>query len=292
MKIVLKINDIEYSRAFQNSIASYDKDILVEVCIESNLEEIDNRTIIVSDAEPETLDKRLLKQTVFLTVTPCDATQINRKQKYNSVFKYLRMPQILSFIEEVYFSLTGEMERIDSAHTKVFSVCSESNAGNSILCKALARQITYRHGGEILILPLRYINEYFNPIEADFNKYSRMLYYLKSNKKCVLDSYLFKDSYGINYISISRGINPINMLEIDELLSLIKTFCEDKFKTIMEGLIIFLMPIIVILFLNLCAPDYIAPLYESIAGRIIMTVVLISSIGIFGMIRKVTSVEI
>lgn len=60
----------------------------------------------------------------------------------------------------------------------------------------------------------------------------------------------------------------------------------------MEGLIIFLMPIIVILFLNICAPDYIAPLYESIAGRIIMTLVLVSNIGIFGMIRKVTSVEI
>lgn len=59
-----------------------------------------------------------------------------------------------------------------------------------------------------------------------------------------------------------------------------------------EGLVIFLMPIIVILFLNLCAPDYIAPLYESITGRIIMTVVFASNIGIFGMIKKVTSVEI
>lgn len=59
-----------------------------------------------------------------------------------------------------------------------------------------------------------------------------------------------------------------------------------------EGLVIFLMPIIVILFLNLCAPDYIGPLYESITGRIIMTFVLVSNIGIFGMIRKITNVEI
>lgn len=59
-----------------------------------------------------------------------------------------------------------------------------------------------------------------------------------------------------------------------------------------EGLVIFLMPIIVILFLNLCAPDYIAPLYDSLVGRIIMTFVLISNIGIFGLIRKITNVEI
>lgn len=59
-----------------------------------------------------------------------------------------------------------------------------------------------------------------------------------------------------------------------------------------EGLVIFLMPIIVILFLNLCAPDYIAPLYESIVGRIIMTVVFASNIAIFGLIKKITNVEI
>lgn len=60
----------------------------------------------------------------------------------------------------------------------------------------------------------------------------------------------------------------------------------------LEGLVIFLMPIIIILFLNICAPEYIAPLYESIAGRIIMTLVLASNVAIFGMIRKITKVEI
>lgn len=59
-----------------------------------------------------------------------------------------------------------------------------------------------------------------------------------------------------------------------------------------EGLIIFIMPIIVILFLNLCAPDYIAPLYESVAGRIIMTVTIAVEIGIYGVIQKIIHVEI
>lgn len=59
-----------------------------------------------------------------------------------------------------------------------------------------------------------------------------------------------------------------------------------------EGLVIFAMPIIVILFLNLCAPDYISPLYETIAGRILMTVVFVSNIAIFKMIKNITSVDI
>ena len=59
-----------------------------------------------------------------------------------------------------------------------------------------------------------------------------------------------------------------------------------------EGLIIFAMPALIILFLNLTAPDYISPLYETIAGRIIMTIVAASNIGIYAMIQRITNVEI
>lgn len=59
-----------------------------------------------------------------------------------------------------------------------------------------------------------------------------------------------------------------------------------------EGLVIFAMPAVIILFLNLTAPDYIAPLYETVAGRIIMTAVLASNIGIYAMIQRITNVEI
>lgn len=59
-----------------------------------------------------------------------------------------------------------------------------------------------------------------------------------------------------------------------------------------EGLIIFVMPVVVILFLNLCAPDYIAPLYETLVGRLIMTTVIAANVGIFGMIQKITNVQV
>lgn len=59
-----------------------------------------------------------------------------------------------------------------------------------------------------------------------------------------------------------------------------------------EGLVIFAMPALIILFLNLTAPDYIAPMYETIAGRIIMTAVLAANIGIYAIIQRITDVEI
>lgn len=59
-----------------------------------------------------------------------------------------------------------------------------------------------------------------------------------------------------------------------------------------EGMIIFLMPVAVILFLNIFAPDYISPLYETIAGRIIMTTVVAGAVGIYSMIQKIVRIEI
>ncbi|MBR0399606.1 MAG: hypothetical protein IJH95_02155 [Mogibacterium sp.] len=70
--------------------------------------------------------------------------------------------------------------------------------------------------------------------------------------------------------------------EIDELVRRKKS----------EGMVIFVMPVLIILFLNLCAPDYIAPLYETLAGRLIMSFVAVSVIGIYALIQKVIKVEI
>lgn len=59
-----------------------------------------------------------------------------------------------------------------------------------------------------------------------------------------------------------------------------------------EGLIIFVMPVLVILFLNLFAPDYISIMYESFAGRIIMTVAIASELAVYELIQKIVDVEI
>lgn len=59
-----------------------------------------------------------------------------------------------------------------------------------------------------------------------------------------------------------------------------------------EGFVILVMPVIVILFLNLFAPDYIAPMYESLAGRMIMSLCAFGTAAVYVMIRKISSVDI
>lgn len=59
-----------------------------------------------------------------------------------------------------------------------------------------------------------------------------------------------------------------------------------------EGAVIFIMPVVVIIFLNVCAPDYIAPMYETLAGRLIMTGVTAGTIGIYSLIQKIVRIDI
>lgn len=59
-----------------------------------------------------------------------------------------------------------------------------------------------------------------------------------------------------------------------------------------EGMVILIMPALVLLFLNLFAPDYIAPMYETLTGRVIMSVCAAGTVGVYMMIQKITSVDV
>lgn len=59
-----------------------------------------------------------------------------------------------------------------------------------------------------------------------------------------------------------------------------------------ESIILFVMPFVVILFLNIFSPEYIAPLYESFFGRMIMTLVVVADIFIYSVMQKITNIDI
>ena len=88
-------------------------------------------------------------------------------------------------------------------------------------------------------------------------------------------------------IALSRAASVI----IDKM-TIDREVCEIVKRKKSEGMIIFIMPVLVILFLNMCAPDYIAPLYETLTGRLIMTAVVLSDAGIYSLIQNIVIIEI
>lgn len=59
-----------------------------------------------------------------------------------------------------------------------------------------------------------------------------------------------------------------------------------------EGAIIISMPFLLILFMNIASPEYMSSMYETILGRILMTICIIIIVCSYFAIRKITKIEI
>lgn len=59
-----------------------------------------------------------------------------------------------------------------------------------------------------------------------------------------------------------------------------------------EGKVISMMPLAVVLFLNVFSPDYLAVMYETFAGRMVMTLSLGGIVFAYRMIMKLTEVDV
>ena len=59
-----------------------------------------------------------------------------------------------------------------------------------------------------------------------------------------------------------------------------------------ECMVILAMPVLIIMFLNLCSPEYISPLYTTFTGRMLMTAAIAGNVGIYGLIKRITRIEI
>ncbi len=97
--------------------------------------------------------------------------------------------------------------------------------------------------------------------------------------------YACRDAGGDLTAVISRGMQVITdklMIERD-----MKTLIAQK---VFEGKLIAALPLVVILCLRLASPDYLLPLYESGAGRIIMGIALGSMVFAFSYAKKLQKV--
>lgn len=233
MRIRLIINDKDYGVAFKNAIASADKDIYVEIGKKGIINDLGAETIIVTDVEPESVDKRLLNRTVFLTMNPQDSVDSREENQVFKVFKYNPVSRILSDIEEVDYILTGESGKIYSANSIIYAICSDLCSKNFDLAKTVARQIMFRRGGKILLISMRYINQYPEPNGTNNSKFSKLMYYLNCGRECSIEPYIYHDSYGISYLRLTDGLNPISKLDANETIALIRAFCNRGFETLL-----------------------------------------------------------
>ena len=222
MRLALLISDTEYRNAFVESIIESGSDIVLDVICKG--ESIEPDALIITDAKPAEFDAELLNKChmriVFLTR---ENSEIVHKQNLHQLFKYSCISRLLADISDIHNKWKG-IESLSAVTSRTIACCTDSDAFSDSRCTRIGRQIIYRQGGSVLILPLGYINENTADFRRDINDFARMMYQVRKGKLSAAQSLTYTDGYGISRLLIPAGRNPIAYLDEDDLSSLILAF--------------------------------------------------------------------
>lgn len=234
MRIGLLIRDLEYRDALIEMISEFDKEIFVEI---AGPHGTCRNCVILTDVRPEEIGSdallRLRDRTVFISCAPENTVPSKDQNALNTihrVFKYSRISRIMSELSMVYSRWTGDAGS-SSILSRSIVVCSATGSGCSDRCLSLARQIVYRRGGSILVLSLGYINNYGHGDGSDHNYFARLMYMLEAERDFPPEAFTTSDSYGISYLMMPAGRNPVAYLDGDDLAMLIRSLAA-KFDTL------------------------------------------------------------
>ena len=236
MRIRIIIRDEDYRQAMVNTLSKSDKDIYVEIGNMDGCSDLGDKTLILTDYSEDECNFLKISdfnmRVVFLTTNPADVLNMERDGDYYRLFKYSSMSSIFSDIEQIYYRWTGESSDSLGLVGRVYAVCSSSNIDSSEYARVLARQVLFRRGGSILLMSLKYINDYPCIDEKNNSRFSRMMYYIDINQDFPPDAFTYNDAYGISYMRLPEGLNPVAYLDINDLENLVRTFSHRNFDTV------------------------------------------------------------
>lgn len=226
MRLGILIRDKEYRDALVQKLASYDNNIFVTIIENSAKDTVG--CVILTDADPADIDERILKaisdRTVFLTERNDDSLS-----SYHRIFKYSGVSSLISELSLVYNEWHGTGRGRNYTSRNIAVIC-ETDAYAAEKCMSLARQIIYRNGGKVLILPLSFINDY-GTADSSNNRLSRLLYSIQTGRKRAAESFTYTDSYGVSYLMLPSGQNPLASLGAEDL-SLLTSGLAESFDTL------------------------------------------------------------
>ena len=221
MRVQLLIRDKDYRDALTEMIAGTDMDIYLEVESDSSK---DGSSVILTDIRPDEIDmeilKKISKRTLFLASVRPGTDTSDDDVHLHRIFKYSCLSSILSELVMVHHEWTGDTGGIRTV-SRTLAVISETDYRSSDRCIILARQIIYRVGGSVLILPLGPINDYSYDTGEAHGWFTRLMYLIDEGRDFPIDSFAVKDSYGVSYLMLPKGLNPVAGLSAEYLSKLI-----------------------------------------------------------------------
>ena len=231
MRIRLFIKDEDYCKAMIKTIGQLDKNVYIEIGNPADVSINNDRTIVLTDYGAGECRFNTNK-IVYLTIDPNDHIQVDNKTAQQRVFKYNSISSIFSDIEQLNYIWTGVTDSVNEVSSRVYALCSDNADDSCKLSQALARQIAFRRGGNILLLSLKYVNEYSLTDEAGNSRFAQLMYYMDIGKTIPIDAFVYTDAYGISYLRLSQGLNPLAYMKNEDLITTVRNLSQLKFETV------------------------------------------------------------
>jgi tight adherence protein B len=201
-------------------------------------------------------------------------------------------PKLKSFVE-VKFREKRKREYLVQFKDFLFIAATSIGAGRSMkdaIGESLPRLMDIYGKDAVLVPELQIVHRRISDANED-DVTVLMDLALLSGQEDVIDFVTIYSSCKITGASLIRAMNQAAMVIIDKM-TIEREITELIRRKEQEGLVILAIPILVIIFLNMSSPDYIAPLYETIRGRLIMTGVIASNVGVYELIQRIVKVDI
>lgn len=232
MKIKLILNDREYLEAFKDVALRTDDDIYIEIGNNDGI--LNEKMIVITDYAPEDINTVDYQNIVFLSTNPEDGLQNYKTGTPLRLFKYSSLSSILADIHQINYLLSASNRKSYDVLSDIYTIATDSfGMLSSDITKTIARQLLFHNCEKILIITLKAVNEYSNSDENDRSRFIRLRYYQETNRSYSIEHFVYKDNYGISYLRLPNGLNPIAFMSADDVSSFIRKLSDDGFDTIL-----------------------------------------------------------
>ena len=247
MRIGLILENQEYAikigEYLSNNNHDYDVYILNEINeikdLEDNIKNHNLELVIIDSEENHLIISKInLREKLKFIILLEEVDEESELQNDNLV-KLKKFQSMQNLNSEIKFLSSNSKGFIDfkrgEQNNRLFSVTSGAGGvGKSIISVSIARDISKRFLKRVLYLNLETFQKYdsyFNDMKTSKRDMSDFLYYLfKTIEKPIsfkkIESYLYRDPFGVYTFYPSIGINQLLKLEIEELRVAIEYICK------------------------------------------------------------------
>lgn len=214
MRIKLVMKDMEYSKALIKALRQYKQNIFVEI---GEFKGYKKDCLIVTDYSPRNFSRSILNSykggIVFLLDKEVPERLKARERGPYFIFKYAGACKIFYELNLAYSLWSGDksFKRKEYDLISIFSDFGDERS--KYTSNMLGRQLAYRYGVKVLILPMSFLNNYSNSMVISRSDFLRLVYYIEERRVFSREVYFEKDNYDVEFLRLPSGINYLANLD-------------------------------------------------------------------------------